>query len=182
MSDKREHDPGRDPLLYEIEHPGDVASMPRKETIDARRFRPRIIETRPCHACGAMIHLLKTHNDRKAPVDCVPRRVALHDIAEGTNQLYNASGHNVRMEVGEIGFMSHFATCPHADRFRKKRPAKKEDPLPSPEVFGKRLSYMEQSLERLRRSCGKADKPVVSELYKHAKRTREIFERNRAIT
>lgn len=185
MKDKREHDPGRDPLIFEITIPGDAATPARIERIDARRFRPRILETRPCSKCGAMIHILRTVNDRRSPVDAVPVLVKLVDVVEGTNLLYNAAGRNMRLDVGEVGFISHFATCPHADDFRKKKRSPTPtppDPMPSPEEFGKRLQYMEDALHRHKGTANKGDKALIAELWRYAKRTREIYEVNRERT
>lgn len=55
-----------------------------------------------CRACGASIHWLKTSTGRTMPVDSAT-------VVEADTH-FESPRH-----------VSHFATCPEADRFRKKK-------------------------------------------------------------
>ena len=84
-----------------------------------------------CRACGAEIGFIKTQAGKTMPVDAkskwiatdpegIPfvladgsvvkaKEMACDDYAEATKAGY------------QIGYVSHFATCPEADKFRKPR-------------------------------------------------------------
>lgn len=61
-----------------------------------------------CQACGAPIKWIVTKKGKKMPVDLKARR--FYVITNG-------------MPVQMQGHEPHFATCPYADRFRKKKKA-----------------------------------------------------------
>ena len=79
-----------------------------------------------CRGCGAEIAFIKTTKGKSMPV--TPEAVTFID-GGGPNTYVMADG-SVRRgrspeygDRGELmtGYISHFATCPEADRFHKKR-------------------------------------------------------------
>lgn len=64
---------------------------------------PDKIKTRICRSCGADIVWMKTVNGKSIPVDAE----TVHDSGA---ELFDSNFH-----------VSHFATCPDADKFRKKK-------------------------------------------------------------
>ena len=82
--------------------------------------------TSSCRACGATITFIKTQAGKTMPVDAN----AVSFVAGGSELFVLPDGstaHGTRCEYGkgdqteQIGYISHFATCPSADRFRKPR-------------------------------------------------------------
>lgn len=83
-------------------------------------------KTGKCRGCGADIMFIKTRNGKTMPVDAqsmyfVPdlNGKALYVLPDGT------VAHGVPGTPEDpdrhIGYISHFATCPAADSFRKPR-------------------------------------------------------------
>ena len=79
-----------------------------------------------CRACGKKIMFLKTHNGKTVPVDA--ESVYFVPDIRGKNLYVLPDGGTLRgvepMEGDQdkhIGYISHFATCPNADQFRKPR-------------------------------------------------------------
>ena len=79
-----------------------------------------------CRACGAPIGFIKTKAGKTMPVDGEsvyflpdPDGNELFVLVDGSTQ----RGTRVDEESNstQIGFISHFATCPEADSFRKQR-------------------------------------------------------------
>ena len=79
-----------------------------------------------CRACGAPIGFIKTKAGKTVPVDEKslnflpdPEGNELFVLVGGSTQ----RGNRVEEESNssQIGFISHFATCPEADKFRKPR-------------------------------------------------------------
>ena len=79
-----------------------------------------------CRACGAPIGFIKTKAGKTVPVDEKslnflpdPEGNELFVLVDGSTQ----RGTRVAEESNssQIGFISHFATCPEADKFRKPR-------------------------------------------------------------
>lgn len=79
-----------------------------------------------CRACGADIMFIKTAAGKTMPVDAKsmyflpdPSGKNLYVLPDGTTE----RGWTVSVQGNDtkIGFVSHFATCPEADRFRKRR-------------------------------------------------------------
>lgn len=81
-----------------------------------------------CRACGAEISFIKTKAGKTMPVDCAsqyfhpdPAGSQLYVLIDGTT----CRGEQLPMGTidpdQKIGFVSHFATCPEADKFRKPR-------------------------------------------------------------
>ncbi len=59
-------------------------------------------ETKPCRACGKPLVFLRTHKNTSMPVDA--------GTVSATADVFDPKVHT-----------SHFATCPQADKFRKRR-------------------------------------------------------------
>lgn len=81
--------------------------------------------TAPCRACGKEIAFIKTVKGKTMPVN--PESV--YFIPGGGPNTYVLMDGSVQRgrepertdrENAVIGYISHFATCPEADRFRRK--------------------------------------------------------------
>lgn len=88
---------------------------------------PGLSKTAPCRGCGKEIAFIKTEKGKTMPVN--PESVYFI-TGGGPNTYVMADGRIQRGREPEwedqgirpwIGFISHFATCPAADSFRKKR-------------------------------------------------------------
>lgn len=84
------------------------------------------MRTTPCRACGAEIGFIKTVAGKTIPVN--PEEVAYEQKAGGSLKIVTPNGEVLSAErpadpqkATGIGYISHFATCPEADRFRKAR-------------------------------------------------------------
>lgn len=79
--------------------------------------------THYCRSCGAPIKWVKTFSGKRMPVD-----VPGVNFVEGGNALFvtdeGAAVHGTMAEEPKeslrFGYVSHFATCPNANRWRKK--------------------------------------------------------------
>ena len=85
---------------------------------------PGLNRTSRCRGCGAEIAFIKTVKGKTMPVN--PESVYFipaggpntYVLADGTVKRGREPGFS---EKGtEIGYISHFATCPEADSFRKR--------------------------------------------------------------
>lgn len=81
-----------------------------------------------CRSCGAEIRWIKTRNGKNMPVDPEEYYVLEGAVTENRQAITFVSGDGriirgvtVRPEnpLGEICYISHFATCPYADQHRK---------------------------------------------------------------
>lgn len=79
-----------------------------------------------CRACGAPIGFIKSVAGKTIPVDAEP--FSYVQKSNGTLKIVTPNGEVVSGELPDdpqnatgIGYISHFATCPEADQFRKKR-------------------------------------------------------------
>lgn len=80
-----------------------------------------------CKRCGRRIVWVKTPAGKSMP--CDPEPIHFIPAAGGDLQLVTANGVVARgrkpeeneKEISQIGYTSHFATCPYADTFRKRR-------------------------------------------------------------
>lgn len=79
-----------------------------------------------CRACGAEIGFIKTIAGKTVPVDANslnflpdPDGKELFVLVDGRTQ--RGTRVNEESNSSLIGFISHFATCPEADKFRKPR-------------------------------------------------------------
>lgn len=81
--------------------------------------------TQKCRACGAPIMFLKTAKGKTMPVDegavffkAHPDGKELFILGDGSTMRGNQVSD--RAEGDQFGYISHFATCPNADDFRKR--------------------------------------------------------------
>lgn len=74
-----------------------------------------------CRSCGAAILWITTAKGKKMPIDAVERA----HLNEGQRRIhvFDRDGKSVPIEPGKssVGHLSHFATCPDAQKHRKKR-------------------------------------------------------------
>lgn len=78
-----------------------------------------------CRSCGAEIRWIKTFSGKQMPVDAEP--VRFFPDGEGRDMFVMKHGAVVsgtRAGIDDdhtyVGFISHFATCPNADKHRKR--------------------------------------------------------------
>lgn len=88
------------------------------------------MQIKNCRACGAPIGFLKTVSGKTIPVDVELQKI---DILHGSNVYVRPNGMMVTGMIANMdemedpdsdiveAYISHFATCPCADQFRKKR-------------------------------------------------------------
>ena len=78
-----------------------------------------------CKGCGAQIDWIKTRAGKNMPVDPEPVFVAVDDGSDVfvTDEGEVIHGREVPANDGsaEVAFVSHWATCPVAGQFRRKR-------------------------------------------------------------
>lgn len=73
------------------------------------------MQTTPCRACGApMIWTVTAINGKAIPLDAEPVPEGNIVIIDGRAVVTTEPA-----AVGELRYVSHFATCPEAKRFRK---------------------------------------------------------------
>ena len=85
-------------------------------------------KTTACRACGARIMFLKTAAGKTMPVDEegaffleVKDGPELFVLGDGTTARGQRVSPAQREDADRFGYISHFATCPKADQFRKAR-------------------------------------------------------------
>lgn len=85
-----------------------------------------MMKTSFCRACGAEIGFIKTVAGKTIPVN--PEEVVYEQKAGGSLKIVTPNGEVLSAErpadpqkATGIGYISHFATCPEADKFRKRR-------------------------------------------------------------
>ena len=88
-------------------------------------------KTAKCRACGAEIMFIKTKAGKTMPVDANSVTYYPEDGGMDLFVLLDGStdrGRRVDAEIDglKIGFVSHFATCPDAFRFRKPRKSERK--------------------------------------------------------
>lgn len=75
-----------------------------------------------CRSCGAQIIWIKTKAGKAMPCDA--DKVNYTAVEKGTSVIVTPTGDVVRGEVSEngdkSGYISHFATCPFANKHRRK--------------------------------------------------------------
>lgn len=78
-----------------------------------------------CRSCGADIKFIKLKSGKWNPCDTQKRTVIIRD--EGPEVLISEDGEIIKGRFASIedganavGYISHFATCPNADKFRKR--------------------------------------------------------------
>ena len=76
-----------------------------------------------CKACGANIIWLQLKSGKIEP--CDPQRIPYKTDPEGKLVLVTPEGKiargNIDLDSDSFGYQSHFATCPAAGMFRRKR-------------------------------------------------------------
>lgn len=79
-----------------------------------------------CRACGAEIMFIKSVAGKTIPVNA--EQIAYQQKAGGSLKVVTPNGEVISGELAGdpqkatgIGYISHFATCPEADKFRKPR-------------------------------------------------------------
>lgn len=81
------------------------------------------VAARPCRACGAPVYDLRhVDTNRHAPIDAVPvgdGNIAV-DLEAGT---YRHVGYDFKFPDLPNRHKNHFATCPQAPAFRRRRHA-----------------------------------------------------------
>lgn len=65
-----------------------------------------------CRSCGADIFFIRTPNGRQTPVNA--------QLVEGDVVWIQQEDKTWKLDKG-LGYVSHFATCPHAQKHRKSR-------------------------------------------------------------
>ena len=86
----------------------------------------RLTRTTTCRGCGKPIAFIKTKNGKSIPVDPEPLTFIPeldYDkfvLMDGTVQRGQAAEETVKAET-QTGYRSHWATCPAADDFRRKK-------------------------------------------------------------
>ena len=76
-----------------------------------------------CRACGAPVKWIKTKNGKAMP--CNPEKIAFLPEKSGDKVFILENGEVTKGSTDGMstheGYISHFATCPAADEFRRKR-------------------------------------------------------------
>jgi hypothetical protein len=85
-----------------------------------------MMRTTKCRACGAEIMFIKSVAGKTIPVNA--EQITYEQKAGGSMKVVTPNGEVISGELAGdpqkatgIGYISHFATCPEADSFRKKR-------------------------------------------------------------
>lgn len=73
-----------------------------------------------CSECGAPLRWEKTENGRPIPLDAEPNPKGNVVLREKTPTDTRACVLRKGEETNETRYTAHFATCPYADRFRKR--------------------------------------------------------------
>lgn len=75
-----------------------------------------------CKSCGATIIWVQTESGKGMPCDAKP--IPYREDPAGSLTLITSEGKVVKAKPDAtsdtFGYVSHFATCPHADAWRKK--------------------------------------------------------------
>lgn len=84
------------------------------------------MRTTKCRACGAEIMFIKSVAGKTIPVNA--EQITYEQKAGGSMKIVTPNGEVISGELPVdlqkatgIGYISHFATCPEAESFRKKR-------------------------------------------------------------
>lgn len=90
---------------------------------------PGLRRTTTCRGCGKPIAFIKTINGKSIPVDpepleFIPEAAYEKYVTEDGEVIRGGQAEDSRQNV-RTGYRSHFATCPCAEDFRKKRKAER---------------------------------------------------------
>lgn len=76
-----------------------------------------------CRSCHAEIIYIRTMNGKMTPVNAEPVRFTFR--LGGKDKIVTGNGEiltgEIRDDGEEVGYVSHFSTCPDADKWRKRR-------------------------------------------------------------
>lgn len=82
------------------------------------------MKTSICKGCGRLIGWIRTSAGKSMPVD--PDQVSYWQSAKGKSKIVTPNGEILSAHLDGpiekctgLGYMSHFATCPQAEAFRK---------------------------------------------------------------
>lgn len=81
-----------------------------------------------CRACGAKIIWIKTRKGKNFPLNAMPVEFS---VDKGSETVVEADGNIIKDVLihGEdplgTGYIPHWATCPYANQFRKRKDTKK---------------------------------------------------------
>lgn len=83
------------------------------------------MKTCTCRGCGAPIVFIRTPGGKAMPCDAEPvtywqDALGLYKIVTPNGEVVSAKLEGDAQKATGIGYMSHFATCPAADKFRRR--------------------------------------------------------------
>ena len=86
----------------------------------------------PCRGCGRDIAFIKTQAGKSMPVDPDPVYFIAEDHGRNKYVMIDGTVHSGREPhygdgESRIGYISHFATCPEADKFHKKNKSERTE-------------------------------------------------------
>lgn len=78
-----------------------------------------------CKGCGKEIRFIRSKAGRSIPCDAQPVRYIKNprgqdSIVTEDGEVIRGTVVNVQTLATGVGYISHFATCPQADRFRRR--------------------------------------------------------------
>ncbi len=78
-----------------------------------------------CKSCGAQIQWIRTKMGKAIPVDPEPvpywkKEGAAGRVVTPEGEILCCEFESKEIVATGVGYISHFATCPHADRHRRK--------------------------------------------------------------
>ena len=106
----------------------DKGDLSENAEYDAAKEAQGLLEMKisQCRACGAEIMFIKSVAGKTIPVNA--EQITYQQKAGGSLKVVTPNGEVISGELAGdpqkatgIGFISHFATCPEADKFRKPR-------------------------------------------------------------
>lgn len=78
------------------------------------------MKTINCRACGAAIFFVLSASGKSVPLDAVPADNGNYEIGDDGIARVVTKERICEIEEGSPLYLSHFATCPDAKKFRKK--------------------------------------------------------------
>lgn len=95
-------------------------------SLHKRKDENKMLRTTNCRACGERIAFIRCKSGKYMPVDACS--VCYVKSPHGKQKFITPNGEVVSGDATDdqnmadgIGYISHFATCPQADKFRKQR-------------------------------------------------------------
>ena len=74
-----------------------------------------------CQSCGAFIYWAEQANAKKHPIDAEPVEGGTIKVVIRNGALFIVTFFDPNPTDGENRYVSHFATCPHANKHRRRR-------------------------------------------------------------